>query len=366
MELGGQEYATLALVEGLRDRGHVVTLVVRAGSLLQAIANERGVPCHTITMSKSFYPWAVLQLCTIIREKQVDVIHTHGSPDNWIGALAAWFSRSKPIVVLARHKSTPIAKHAINWVLYHQLVDRIVLTGGESLRRRLVADHGFPEHHVVAIPTGADVERFSPSTERISFREELGVGLNDCLIGSVCFLRSYKGLDYFIEAAAIIVKQSSLCRFVVVGDGPERERVEKKITELQLCDRFVLVGHREDVPNIMAALDIFVVSSIAGETLTQTIPQALATETPVVATKIGSIPDIIQHGETGLLVSPCNSQELASQIYALVENPAIGRTMAQKGRKRVEQSFSSQSTVSKNEGLYYQLLHEKPMACSHE
>ena len=257
MELGGQEYATLALVEGLRDRGHVVTLVVRAGSLLQAIANERGVPCHTITMSKSFYPWAVLQLCTIIREKQVDVIHTHGSPDNWIGALAAWFSRSKPIVVLARHKSTPIAKHAINRVLYHQLVNRIVLTGGESLRRRLVADHGFPEHHVVAIPTGADVERFSPSSEGILFREELGICPSDCLIGTVCFLRSYKGLDYFIEAAAIIVEQSSCCRFVIVGDGPERERVEKKIAELQLCDRFVLVGHREDVPNIMAALDIF-------------------------------------------------------------------------------------------------------------
>ena len=98
MELGGQEYATLTLVEGLRDRGHVVVLVVRAGSLLQVSASERGIPCQTITMSKSFYPWAVLQLCTIIRKKQIDVIHTHGSPDNWIGALAAWFSRSKPIV----------------------------------------------------------------------------------------------------------------------------------------------------------------------------------------------------------------------------------------------------------------------------
>ena len=153
---------------------------------------------------------------------------------------------------------------------------------------------------------------------------------------------------------------------MIVGSGPERERVEGKIAKLQLCDRFFLVGHREDVPNIMAALDIFVVSSTTGETLTQTIPQALATETPVVAPAIGSIPDIIQHGETGLLVSPCNSQELATQICTLVEDPEVGRTMALKGRKRVEQSFSSQSAVSKNEDLYYQLLHEKPMACSHE
>jgi len=366
MELGGQEYATLALAEGLRARGHVVTLVVRMGSLLQASANERGIPCQTITMSKFYYPWAVLQLCAIIREAHIDVIHTHGSPDNWIGALAAWFSRSKPVVVLARHKSTPIAKHAVNRLLYHQLVDRIVSTGGESLRRRLIADHGFPEHHVIAIPTGADLERFSPSSKGISFREELGVCPSDCLIGTVCFLRNYKGLDYFIEAGAIIVKRASWCRFVIVGDGPEKKRVEDKIAELQLRDRFFLVGHREDVPSIMAALDIFVVSSTAGETLTQTIPQALATETPVVATEIGSIPDIIQHRETGLLVSPGNSQELASQIFTLVKDPVIGRTMARKGRKQVEQSFSSQSTVNKNEMLYYQLLHEKVIARSHE
>ena len=132
---------------------------------------------------------------------------------------------------------------------------------------RLIDDHGFPERHVVAIPTGADVERFSPSNEGISFREELKIGQEYCLIGSVCFLRSYKGLEYFIEAAAIIVKQYSCCKFVIVGSGPERERVEERIAKLQLCDCFFLVGHREDVPNIMAALDIFVVSSTTGETL---------------------------------------------------------------------------------------------------
>ena len=365
MELGGQEYATLALVEGLRDRGHIVTLIVRAGSLLQTSASEKGIPYQTIMMGKFSYPWSILQLCAIIREKRVDVIHTHGSPDNWIGALAAQLSWSKPVVVLTRHKSTPIAKHVLNRVLYHQLVDRIVSTGGELMRRQWIVDYGFPEHHVVAIPTGADVERFLPNVEGIAFRNELGVGHNDYLIGSVCFLRSYKGLDYFVEAASIVAKQSKRCRFVIVGDGPEKEQVQRKIVELQLGDRFVLVGHREDIPSVMAALDVLVVSSIAGESLPQAIPQALATETPVVATEVGSISDIIQHGETGLLVPPRNSQELASQIFKFLKNPAIGRAMAQKGRRRVEQSFSSQSALEKNEDLYYQLLREKSVACSH-
>jgi glycosyltransferase involved in cell wall biosynthesis len=360
MELGGQEYATLALVEGLRQHGHMVELLVQEGSGLQETAAQRGIPCLTMTMSKALYPWSIFQLCSIIRTHQIDVIHTHGSRDSWIGSLAAWFSRLKPIVVLSRHKSTPISKHAINRVLYHRLVHRIVTTGGELIRKSLIEDHGFPERHVVAIPTGADVERFSPDIKGESFRRELGIQADECLIGSVCFLRSYKGLGHFLQAASIILKQVPRCRFVIVGEGPERERLNERIAALELKDRVILTGHRRDVPEVMAALDVCVVSSTAGETLTQTIPQALAMERPVVATRIGSIPDIIQHGETGYLVSPGDPQQLAHYILQLVQDPEKGATMARSGRQLVLRSFSSQSTVTKNENLYQNLLQQKP------
>ncbi len=365
MELGGQEYATLALVEGLRSRGHFVVLLVQDGSRLLALAIERGVPCRTITMSKALYPWAILRLCSIIREYRIEVIHTHGSRDSWIGSLAAWFSALKPVVVLSRHKSTPIAKHAINRILYHRLVHRIVTTGGELTRRYLIDDHGFSEQHVVSIPTGADVERFSPEIEGDSFRIEFGIEKDACLVGTVCFLRSYKGLDYFLEAAAILVGQAPHCRFVIVGYGPEKQRLREKITHLGLQDRVVMTGFRQDVPEVMAALDVFDVSSTAGETLTQTIPQALATETPVVATKIGGIPDIIHHEETGFLVPSENPQELADHILKLVQSPEQGATMAREGRKLVLNSFSSQGTVIKNEALYQDLLRERPNSLSH-
>jgi len=365
MELGGQEYATLALVEGLRSRGHVAALLVQTGSRLLALAAERGIPCQIMTMNKVLYPWAIYRLCSIIREHRIEVVHTHGSRDSWIGSLASWFSSLKPVVVLSRHKSTPIAKHAINRILYHRLVHRIVTTGGELTRKSLIDDHGFSEQHVVSIPTGADVERFSPEIKGDSFRREFGFTQDECLIGSVCFLRSYKGLEYFLEAAAILVGQAPQCRFVIVGHGPEEQQVREKINQLGLQDRVVMTGHRQDVPEVMAALDVFVVSSTAGETLTQTIPQALATETPVVATKIGGIPDIIHHGETGFLVLPGNSQELADHILKLVRDPEQGATMARGGRKLVLNSFSSQGTVIKNEALYQNLLRERPHSLSH-
>lgn len=359
MELGGQEYATLALVEGLRNRGHVVMLLVQAGSRLKSLALERGVPCLDLTMSKALYPWAIIRLCSLIRKYRIEVVHTHGSRDSWIASLAAWFSRMAPVVVLTRHKTTPITKNAVNRILYHRLVHRIVTTGGALIRQQLIANHGFSEQHVVAIPTGADVERFSPGKTGDMFRNEVGIEKEACLIGCVCFLRSYKGLDHFLAAAAIIVEQAPHCRFVIVGDGPEQNRLAKKILELGLQDRVLMTGHREDVPEVMSALDIFVVSSTAGETLTQTIPQALATETPVVATNIGGIPDIIHHEKTGFLVPAGNPQELARHILELVYDPEQGAAMAREGRKLVLHSFSSQSTLIKNEALYQELLEEK-------
>ena len=358
MELGGQEYATLALVEGLRRRGHFVVLLVQAGSRLLALALERGVPCHTITMHKALYPWAIFRLCGIIRESQIEVIHTHSSRDSWIGSLAGWFSFLKPVVVLSRHKTTPIAKHAINRILYHHLVQRIVTTGGEGVRQDLITEHDFPERHVVSIPTGADVEQFSPENSGERFRRELQLEKEACLIGTVCFFRTYKGLTYFLEAAAIVVAQVPHCRFVLVGHGPEQQSLSEQVIQLGLQDRVVMVGFRKDVPEVMAALDVFVVSSTEGETLTQTIPQALATETPVVATNIGGIPDIIHHEETGFLVPPKDPQELAQHILKLVHDPDCGARMAQKGRVLVVNSFSAQSTVTKNEALYQKLVVE--------
>lgn len=310
-------------------------------------------------MHKALYPWAIFRVCSLIQELQIDVIHTHGSRDSWIGSLAGWFSSLKPAVVLSRHKSTPIAKHAINRVLYHHLVHRIVSTGGESFRTHLMAEHGFPEGHVVSIPTGADVERFTPTINGDAFRHELGIGQDECLIGSVCFLRSYKGLDHFIEAATTVLSKAPQCRFVIVGDGPEQHRLQEKIQHLALQDRVVLTGHRQDVPEVMAALDIFVVSSTAGETLTQTIPQALAMETPVIATQVGSIPDIIRHSETGFLIFPGDSQDLARHILMLVKDPEQGRKMAREGRTLVTNCFSAQSTVTKNETLYQNLFEQR-------
>ncbi len=356
MTLGGQEYATLALTEGQRKRGYYVQLVIRPHSQLARIAQERHIPHYTLLMGKPLYPWAILKLVTILHKHQIDIIHTHGSRDSWIGGVASKLSPQRPRMVLTRHKTTPIAKNFVNNLLYHSLVDTIVTTGGETTRRALIEEHGFHEAKVVTIPTGADISKFSPKIDGRKFREEIGVKKDEFLVGAVCFLRSYKGLEYFIDAAHIVLEQMPYCRFVLVGDGPEKERLLKKITGMWLEKRIVIIGHRNDVPEVMAALDVFVVASTSDETLTQTIPQALAMEVPVVATNVGGISDIVCHQETGFLVPPKDAHALASQIVDVLRHMELSKETARKGRKLVVDCFSSENTVKKNDLVYRNLL----------
>ena len=359
MTLGGHEYATLDLTEGLRKRGHDVQLIIRPHSHLERIAEERHVPYQTLFMGKPMYPWAILKMAFLLHKHQIDIIHTHASRDSWISGLAVKLSSRNTRMVLTRHKTTPIHKHFVNRLLYHSLVDTIVTTGGETTRRRLITEHGFNEAHVVAIPTGADSTQFSPDVEGRRFRDEIGVKKGESLIGAICFLRGYKGLDYFIDAARIVLEQTPHCRFVIVGDGPEKERLFQKITGMALEEKVVMVGHRDDVPEIMAALDVFVVSSTAGETLTQTIPQALLMEVPVVSTKVGSISDVVYHNKTGFLIPPGDAKALASQVVDVLRKKKLARETALEGRKLVLDCFSSESALEKNEMVYRSLLRQE-------
>ncbi len=356
LSIGGQELATLALTEGLLERGHDVSLVVRPHSPLARIAGERRLPHHLLVMGKPLYPWAIAKLASLLSNHHIDIVHTNGSRDSWISGVAARCSSQRPRLVLTRHKTTPISKNCVNNILYHALADVIVTTGGDMARRALVDAHGFDETKVVAIPPGADLTQFSPTVDGAKFRDEIGVGRDDFLVGTMCFLRSYKGLEYFVDAASVILKRMPHCRFVIVGEGPEQERLFQQITRLGLEKNMVMVGYHADGPGAMAALDVFVVASLFCETLTQTIPEALAMEIPVVATNVGSIPDIVRHGETGCLVPPGDAASLAEQIVAMMENRDRARSMAQRGRKLVEQSFSKHSAVLKNEELYHSLL----------
>lgn len=356
MELGGRELAVLAITKGLMTAGHSVVLVVPPGSQLAEAAERRGIPRETIPMSRPRSVFAVRALLGLLARHRIELVHTHSSRDQWVAAVASRLSARRPRLVLGRHHSSPISGSLLNRLLYRRLAHCIVTTGGERLRRQVQQEMDLDASRVVSIPTGVDLERFAPEVDGGPVRDEWKIALDAVLVGTVCFLRDYKGLGHFIEAARLVVQRAPRVRFVIVGDGPERAAVLGQIERAGLAEDVLMPGHREDVHAVMAAIDVFVMASVRGETLTQTIPQALAMKRPVVATDVGGISDIVRHGSSGLLVPPRDPRALADGILWLIANRNAGRRFGAVGRRLVVDAYSSASALARTEQLYRRLL----------
>ncbi len=359
---GGQEIRILEEAAGHQRRGHHVLLAASPRSAILSRARRAGIETQALEMSKTRIPHALRSLRRVIRDCRVQVVHTHSSRDSWIGGLAARSLPQRPILVRTRHLSTPISRSWLSRLVYYYLPD-LVITTGEAIRKEMIETNGFDPRRIVSIPTGVDLEQFSfnPSA-RQTVRCELGLSEEVPLVGIVAVLRSWKGHLDFLEAASRVLKEEPRCRFIIVGEGPQRDRIRAEIRRLDLGIQVSMLGHREDVPAILSAMDLFVLPSFGHEGVPQAVLQALAVGLPVVASRTGSIPEVIHDGQTGALVPPRQPDLLASAILRLVRNREEGRALAQNGRALVRRHHTLEAMLERIEQCYHRLL-MKNRAC---
>ncbi len=214
---------------------------------------------------------------------------------------------------------------------------------------------------VVSIPTGIDLDRFDPAAaDGARFRSELGLAPDALLVGTVGMLRQMKGHEYFISAAARVVEKLPNARFVIVGDVAFKSDIKNilaaQVAELAIGDKLVMTGYREDVSDVMAGLDVFVLPSVSNEGFPQVVTQAMAMARPVVATDVGSVKEQVVAGQTGLLVESANPNALADAIATLLQDRKRARQIAENGRRFVEEKFSLDAMLDATEALYTRLL----------
>lgn len=271
-------------------------------------------------MNRTMSPGAFAALYRYFGERRPDIVHTHSSIDSWLGGLAGRLSGIP--VVRSRHVSLPVKDFFPNHLLYSYFPERII-TSGAAISETVKKIRGVDPDKVVSITAGVDLRRFDASLSGDAVREELKVRPGQPLIGKIGVIRGWKGHDYFLEAIPMILQRVPDARFVIVGDGPGFDQILSKTRAAGLADRVTLLGHREDVPAIMAALDAQVLASFTGEGTPQVIPQAFAMRTPVAATSIASIPELLGHGERGVLIEPKNPKSLAEGVLKLIEDTAF-------------------------------------------
>jgi glycosyltransferase involved in cell wall biosynthesis len=240
--------------------------------------------------------------------------------------------------------------------VYWTLCDRIVTTG-EAIRRLFLEELRLDSSKVISIPTGVDLRQLDPHTvDEKEVRQELGVEATTPLIGTVAVLRSWKGHRFFLEAVPVILRKVPSARFLIVGDGPQGGNIERWIRELGLAQAVMMLGHREDIPEVLAALDIVVSASTAAEGVPQALLQALAMRRPVVATRVGAVPEVIRHEETGLLVPAGDPAALAAAITSLLSDPHRGAALGMAGRRLVEKEFTVEVMLERLEVLYAEMF----------
>ncbi len=355
LELGGQEFRVLHEVCGMLKRGHYVVLAVPPYSRLAGLARERGVCIEEVSMNRIRWIWLILVFLKIIVKHNIQVVNTHGSIDSWTASIAGRLSPKHPLIIRTRHKSTRISQTWRHRLLYRYL-PHVVLTTGEAVRRIVMTQTGMPPSRVISIPTGVDLETFSLQVQKNNVNSGESSNHPDIVIGTVVFFRTYKGLSYFLDAAKLVVVKFSNVKFLIVGDGPDYASIAQKRDALGLQDSVLLTGFCDDVAQVLARMDIFVLASIGVEGVPQSVSQAMAMERPVIATNVGSISEIVKHEVTGLLVEPLDAEALAYEMCRLITNPSLRDVLGKTARKHVEESYSLVNMLEHTEAVCDEFL----------
>jgi glycosyltransferase involved in cell wall biosynthesis len=353
---GGAETVLLNLACGLDSRRfRSLVLLTEKGWLLKTL-NENRIQTRVIEHRRSCDIGFLRAMMYLIRKENIDLIHSHLPDQNFYACVAGIMTGRKTLVT------------------YHGPVE---LTGVKQLKKaiklrfvrysaagmtvvcdyvaRMLEQLGFPADKIVRIYNGIDLSMNDP--ERGTLRRELGLSNGARLIGMVANLRPTKGYEYFIQAARRVIERFPDSRFVAVGDIDSEigDRCFKLVQDLNLQDRFLFLGFRDDVRAILRDLDVFVLSSVS-EGFPLVALEAMAAGKPVVMTKCGGVEEIVDDGNTGFLVAPRDSTALADRICEIVGNPREAYALGNRARARVGENFSLDRMIHDYESLYERLL----------
>jgi L-malate glycosyltransferase len=359
----GTAEPVLALAQGLLERRQHIVLGVPAGSQVEDLARKAGIPLLAgLRLNPRFHPWSWLQdvgaLSTFLRRTRIDVLHTHLSHDHWLALSAVTLSsqgRSRvPIQVRTVHALRRPQALSIRWQLQHGAAHLIAIN--QALHHDLVETLRVSPSDVTAIAGAVDHQRFHPSLSGARIRREFGLGSSVPLVGIVARLAASRGHLVLLEAFAQVHTAIPAARLLIVGKGEFRPQLEHGIGELGLAEAVIFTGYREeDLPEVLAALDVFVLMAPGSEGSCRAALEAMAVGKPVVAARVGALEDIVLDGETGLLIEPHARTALAHAISRLLRAPEQADQMGRRGRQRIESVFSRQRQVDEVLRLYYHL-----------
>ena len=378
--LGGAEHSLLLLLRGIRERGIEATVAVFGQGPFRDRLSALGIPMVDVTLPR----WtraagryrlpggplagaplmagalpAALRLAAQARRAGADLIHTNGMKAHLLGGLAGRLVRA-PVVWHLRDFPPE------GWAgrLFREAAARlpeVILAPSEAVAASVrVRDRGHPR----VVPDPVDLDRFHPRISRDRIRRELGVAEHEPLIGLIGHLTPWKGHEAFLAIGRLVVDLVPSARFVVAGgtiyetNGHQGylEMLRRRAAELGLSDRVTFLGTRDDIPELLAGLDVLVHPPTAPEPFGRVLAEATAVGCPVVAARCGGIPEVIEDGVTGLLIAPGELEAFTAAVLRLLREPALRSRLGEAGRRRAEARFGIDAHTARVLATYRAVL----------
>ena len=320
-------YWAARITTELERAGHEVTLVCRRGSGARVIERAREIGAsriETLAFRGGLKPAGDLADLRRLLEwlPTTDILHVHRGKEHWLAALANRLSRTPRPLFRTRHIVQPVRPHALNRWLYHEAT-QMVITVTEAIRRQYVAAGLVAPERVEAVPGGVDIQRFLPSVEPATLRLSLGIPEGVALIGCVSGLRVMKGHPVIVEAAAELARRGCRFHLVLIGQGGMEERIRAAVARTGLGDRVSVLGFVPDLPRAIATFDLALYAPLESDGMSRVLFEYLAMGKPVIASRVGVVPEALEDGETALTVPAGEARPLAAAIERLLDDARL-------------------------------------------
>ena len=358
LAIGGSEILARRLALGLTRRRYACSLyAVQDDGPLSDLLKADGIPCRAFSRKGKWDPRPLVRLVQQFRADGTKVVHTHHLGQLLYGGLAGRLAGCR--VIHTEHEYYSLGRPRAQQLLrvLTRLADRVTAVA-EPVRSFLEGTVGLPASKLITIQNGVEIHRYEAAIPHD--REKWDLKNSDVIIGCVARLSPEKGHTVLLRAFRKVISRHPQARLALIGEGEERERLQHLAGDLRIGHLVRFLGLRADVPEVLAACDLFTLPSIQ-EGFPMVILEALAAGKAVIASEVGAIPDVIRHGATGMLVPAGDADALADALCLLIEDEGVRRRLGQSGRELVRAVYDFERTVGQYDDLYQKVLGEAGM-----
>ena len=339
----------------------VCVLQVRKGNPVALELENHGIPVDLVLVRKMRNPINIFHLLKYLKIHSPDLVHTQLEFSDILGNIAAKMIHIPSVSTLHTLEVPQKRKYAywrlnLKWFVLKYFCDAI-LTVSKKTREHHLQYGKLPQHKIKTIYNGIQLSRFQKRNQHSldQIKLELGLKSHNIVITTVAVLREQKGIQYMFKALPEILRHIPNLTYLVVGDGKYATSLQDLVAELHINNHVIFAGHRTDIPDILALSDLFVLPSL-GDALPTVLIEALAAETPVIATQVGGIPEIIEDGSNGLLVPSSDSKSLAEACLKILKDRELSHRLTANGLETAKHRFDVKVQVGQLENLYTELI----------